>query len=758
MIVNPYYVQTNLINYPYLQERKSQRNIVYIPLYNAYNLGIYRNNLGSNISQLNQYYNNLQKGTNINNNYSGYSLINRNRILNYNPYNKYYIIKNYRNPNNNYGIMNTNLVQNNRIYITPNYVVNQNLNPHLPNQTYIAPKPRIDLNAIDNQNHILSNSDITPNYSYLNLSSEQGLNNNLNYSQNNYQNNINTTNYNDISQPNLNSSFHQNQIFNEKQINNNAPLNNGITDINNNINESKENNINNPVNIKNTDSNIFENNFNSNITNNTLTTNQNNNNANNIQNNLMNENINKPINPSLNQIINPNENQYINQNPNQISSQNLNNIINNNIPSFKAVSNDNDVITIDLDEYINQSLSPQKNQYEQMNSFKLEEKKSIRQSLNDQQNLNQNELISPQKNTYLNYNEGIQKEERKSLRLNLENELFSQPETMNQLLNESSSQPTIFSNGLNNNLNNEGGILKNYSTLSRPGSDKDGMTKTNQDSLFSRLNINNVKDFNIFGVLDGHGPSGHFISQFAAQFIQNYIINNPELKNLSRTEEIYFKLKENNYNIIKQAFILIDNQLKSQNFDSRESGSTCVLVAQIGNHLICANVGDSRAIAVFDENNDKNLNQLKAIPLSIDYKLDMPEERNRILMSGGVVEQATNCFGVKTGPLRIFAPGGDYPGLAMSRSIGDLEGKKFGVTAEPGIIEYNISENTKYVVLGSDGIWEFLSNEHVKNLGKAFYLNNDPNGFVEELITQSLIEWRCNDTIVDDSTVIVLYF
>ena len=69
------------------------------------------------------------------------------------------------------------------------------------------------------------------------------------------------------------------------------------------------------------------------------------------------------------------------------------------------------------------------------------------------------------------------------------------------------------------------------------------------------------------------------------------------------------------------------------------------------------------------------MNQLKAIPLSIDYKPDMPEERNRILMTDGLVEQATNCLGVKLGPFRIFAPGKDYQGLTMSRSIGDLEGK-----------------------------------------------------------------------------------
>ena len=127
-------------------------------------------------------------------------------------------------------------------------------------------------------------------------------------------------------------------------------------------------------------------------------------------------------------------------------------------------------------------------------------------------------------------------------------------------------------------------------------------------------------------------------------------------------------------------------------------------------------------------------------------------------MSGGLVEQAVNSFGIRTGPYRIFAPGEDYPGLAMSRSIGDLEGKNFGVIAEPGIIEYNIDDNTKYIVLCSDGVWEFLSNEHVKETGKLFYLNNNPHDYVEEILKQSVIEWQNNDSIIDDITAIVLYF
>ena len=59
------------------------------------------------------------------------------------------------------------------------------------------------------------------------------------------------------------------------------------------------------------------------------------------------------------------------------------------------------------------------------------------------------------------------------------------------------------------------GVLKNYGILTLPGKDTSGMQKTNQDSFTFITNINNIKNFNIFGVLDGHGVEGHYVSQFA---------------------------------------------------------------------------------------------------------------------------------------------------------------------------------------------------------------------------------------------------
>jgi integrin-linked kinase-associated serine/threonine phosphatase 2C len=64
----------------------------------------------------------------------------------------------------------------------------------------------------------------------------------------------------------------------------------------------------------------------------------------------------------------------------------------------------------------------------------------------------------------------------------------------------------------------------------------------------------------------------------------------------------------------------------------------------------------------------------------------MPEEMSRILLNGGEVRQIKNEIGEGVGPYRVWKRGEGYPGLAMSRSIGDLNGKKIGVIPNPGIV------------------------------------------------------------------------
>jgi hypothetical protein len=63
----------------------------------------------------------------------------------------------------------------------------------------------------------------------------------------------------------------------------------------------------------------------------------------------------------------------------------------------------------------------------------------------------------------------------------------------------------------------------------------------------------------------------------------------------------------------------------------------------------------------------------------------VPEERQRIESNKGLIKGGrVNEFGEEEGILRIWKKGKDFPGLAMSRSIGDGVAHKIGVIADPG--------------------------------------------------------------------------
>ena len=301
--------------------------------------------------------------------------------------------------------------------------------------------------------------------------------------------------------------------------------------------------------------------------------------------------------------------------------------------------------------------------------------------------------------------------------------------------------------------------FRNYIYQSAPGKDSFGKRKINQDLHLVKINMNNIEGFNLFGVLDGHGENGHMVSRFTRDFILEEIENNIKKLNTKSLQEIYASLKKDNYSIIKNAYQKVDEGISKQKFNSNFSGSTCVIVFQIGNNLICANVGDSRAILIYNDNpKDDKLEESKIYELSKDQKPELPEEKKRIYKMGGMVDQMLDGRGKRNGPYRVWAGKQNYPGLAMSRSIGDLKGKNCGLISEPEIIEYELNEKSKYMIICSDGVWEFLNNEDVMKIGIKYYINNDIDGFVNDIIKTSQYWWKREDIIMDDITAVIVYF
>ena len=317
----------------------------------------------------------------------------------------------------------------------------------------------------------------------------------------------------------------------------------------------------------------------------------------------------------------------------------------------------------------------------------------------------------------------------------------------------------IDNKNLKNNLNqaNNNFYFKNYFQITNPGKNY-GERKTNQDTPVSFTNLNGIKGFNIFGVLDGHGVNGHYVSKFLSQYLINQIINHKEIVKIRDLNQIYEILRKSNYEILTNIFYCSDKNLEKQVFDVSFSGTTCVLVIQLGKNLICTNVGDSRAILIYDKSKENDLSNTEIFELSHDLKPDLPEEKRRILQMGGTVDQMLDVNGLRGGPARVWAKNKNFPGLAMSRSLGDFKGKQYGIIPLPEIIEYKLDERSKYMVICSDGVWEFLSNKDVMKIGNQFYLQNDIKGFTEKLIKKSENLWEKQDVIVDDITAVVVFF
>lgn len=65
--------------------------------------------------------------------------------------------------------------------------------------------------------------------------------------------------------------------------------------------------------------------------------------------------------------------------------------------------------------------------------------------------------------------------------------------------------------------------------------------------------------------------------------------------------------------------------------------------------------------------------QVIAIEISIDHKPYRDVERDRILKAGGKIERSL-VDDREVGPLRVWKADEDVPGIAVSRTLGDLVG------------------------------------------------------------------------------------
>lgn len=257
----------------------------------------------------------------------------------------------------------------------------------------------------------------------------------------------------------------------------------------------------------------------------------------------------------------------------------------------------------------------------------------------------------------------------------------------------------------------------------------------NQDNVF----FCKFGNFCVCGVADGHGPDGHWASHWAARFMLRLLLPEVNTTKAAPGDEALARI----FDLTHRALVI---RSKMDKFDLSMSGTTmsaCVINMQ-DRHVVAAWVGDSRcAVSRSDGTGGEGL--------SWDHKPQDREEKQRIVSQGGEVVRLDGDV-----PHRVFVKGGDVPGLAMSRAIGDCVAHTVGVTHKPGIVRMPLQDHA--VLCCSDGVWEFIESAQACKMVSEMGGRAKVHEAAHQLTKESRNRWlQEEEYLTDDISAIVIY-
>jgi len=231
------------------------------------------------------------------------------------------------------------------------------------------------------------------------------------------------------------------------------------------------------------------------------------------------------------------------------------------------------------------------------------------------------------------------------------------------------------------------------------------------------------------------------------------------------------------------------------------SGTTAISVGFHAGRMTVSNVGDSRAVLGYRvggvdldgtpaEEEKKEISaeddselvdaagakyesgSIIAIPLSDDQTPYRRDERKRLEKAGAriltidqlegrkPIEENVEDFNLgvdidEEGDMpRVYCKDHNYPGTAFSRSLGDFVAEDIGVNGEPEIVTKKVTRGDEILVIASDGVFEFLTNQRMIDICAAC---DDPLHACTKLLEASYEQWLNFELRTDDITCIVLF-
>ena len=294
-----------------------------------------------------------------------------------------------------------------------------------------------------------------------------------------------------------------------------------------------------------------------------------------------------------------------------------------------------------------------------------------------------------------------------------------------------------------------------------------GWRKRMEDAHITDISQGDKKQYDIFGVFDGHG--GKEVSQFVKNHFTKELISNSNFKsgniklglqetflkmdNLMREENGKIELKE----LSKKSKEEDDAQEKKLGSKNSQADMISKLISTQKSEDEIANMtGCTACVCVIDEKNKKlyfaNAGDSRevlckkgiAYPMSVDHKPDLQIEKNRIYKADGWITDG-----------RVKG------NLNLSRGLGDLEYKNNNnlpqeeqmITANPDIVCEDLSDDCDFIIIGCDGIWDCLTNQEACDIVKEKLNVSSPYSVKLSGIIEEMMDKICANDIYNESGV-----
>lgn len=320
-----------------------------------------------------------------------------------------------------------------------------------------------------------------------------------------------------------------------------------------------------------------------------------------------------------------------------------------------------------------------------------------------------------------------------------------------------------------------------YAYLSQRGYYPDEQNKANQDAYSIVHDFTGVEKDAHFAVYDGHGRDGDRCAQFAKE---NLPAQMEKYIRIARAQHGPNLPQDVLHNACNRAHISCNHAMhESKRVDDSLSGTTAISIDfHSGSKFTVCNVGDSRAIVGQEMQNSQNNGNsniknnknksYRAFPLSRDQTPYRRDERARVRKSGARILSLDQLEGLEPisddwgdvnlgeeideggDPPRVWSPHGEYPGTAFTRSLGDMVAEELGVYAEPEILSRDLVSQDKIIVIASDGVFEFLTNQSVIDMCAKF---NDPLEACKAVVAEAYELWLQYELRTDDITMICIF-